>query len=118
MKRLALIMLVATSVAHAGTMHNGTWYGVGVPSRHDVEQNNLSYLFNSQPVYSAPVVQTRYYYPNPAPVAPPVTMPDPEPIIHSATMNGEYKGRPQDVFLAECMRYGYNQKQCMDIWNR
>jgi len=115
MKRIALFMLVATSVAHAGTMHNGTWYGVGVPSSHDVNRN--VYVVNNAPA-PRPVIEQKYIYNNPTPMAPPVTMPDPEPIIHSATMNGQYQGRPQDIFLAECMRYGYNQRQCMEIWGR
>ena len=111
MKRLLLVMIMTTSVAYAGTMHNGTWYGVGVPSRADIAMNYVSNVIVPPPV--APVVQMQYYT-NPVPQPAPVEMP--EPIIHSAVINGPYHGKPQDVFLTECMRYGFNKRQCMEIW--
>ena len=114
MKILLLATAFAAGVANAGSLVNGTWYGIGVPSRMEMAVNTVSTVGHVPPSY-------QYYgnyqvYTNPNPVAPPVTMD--EPIIHSAVMNGKYQGRPQDVFLAECMRYGYNERQCREIWGK
>jgi hypothetical protein len=107
MKRLLVASaLVVCSIANAGgVMHNGTWYGVGVPP-----SANIFYSVG----VPAPAYQTQYIYTNPVAQPAPVVMQ--EEIVHSAVMNGPFKGNPKDVFISECMRYGYNQNQCIAIW--
>lgn len=98
--------LAVYSIANAGgVMHNGTWYGVGVPPA-----TNAVISFGSH----QPAIQTQYYYTNPVAQPAPVIMQ--EEIVHSAVMNGQYKGDPRNIFMTECMRYGYNQNQCIAIW--
>jgi hypothetical protein len=107
MKRLLVASaLVICSIANAGgVMHNGAWYGIGVPT--------AANIFYSVGV-PAPAYQTQYIYTNPVAQPAPVVMQ--EEIVHSAVMNGPFKGNPKDVFISECMRYGYNQNQCIAIW--
>jgi len=107
MKRLLVASaLVICSIANAGgVMHNGAWYGIGVPPA-----ANIMYSVSTP----QPAVQTQYIYTNPIQTQAPAIMQ--EEIVHSANMNGPFKGNPKDVFISECMRYGYNQNQCIAIW--
>jgi hypothetical protein len=110
MKRLLLIASLVTTLANAGSMINGTWYGIGVPTAIDIASNIITQPSNM----AYPQIPTQYIYTNPIQSQAPVVMQ--EEIVHSANMHGPYKGDPRNIFMTECMRYGYNQNQCIAIW--